>query len=1131
MASPIIGAASKIAKNYARKTAEGLTGTIKDQFLSGVAGATRMYENISSANKKVDDIAKELKKEKEQAKRERAREKRENDKVTQAFLSYSEQNATHLKSAVDSLKKLVALETELLKQNSEDSSDSKERDEKNEKENKKKEKSDKGLVSKLFGIGKSIVGGVTRTGIAGLLGAIGLGGLVLGNVSAAGQQRRQRRIFTGATGVRPVSGAEIERSKTQLVADIKLQSQNIKSQKTLEKIEKSNISIARSTRYLSNTKQFEVRRVKRKRPEEMTTAEYVKSAENQTALNLDKITEGVIKGVLSDKVLDFYGGRRGVTERQASKRGYAGRELGEILDLREGSSKLGERLFGKKYGRRYAREFNKLGQVYLQAFTEKTADSVFSAFGGSQQENRTLLSQVIGNYAKGNKKLAKEQLIYKFTGIPTGLESLSQVLGFGGTTGAVNYLADVGGSIVGDISKSVLGVNLFGEDKARAKVNKPDGDLTHVKSIKGAMMVHVVNPSQISGDGSVVSSDSFTPQGLMKTAITGFGNKQMQQREGIKQNNRDLEQTRQTDQLESIESTSQSNTQEITETQQKGTFAILGGLRQLGSNIFHSITSVFSRMRIGGGGGGFQIPGMFDTGNAFLNMGTQIATAYGINQLTKGIKDPTVRAAVQIGGQYAANKYLMPKLFNSAGGQMMTNAFGSLGTGFKAGLQGGSFANFAGASTSYNIGVGLGKVAPYTASIIALAKGDVKTAAFSAIGTKIGMTYGGPVGAAIGSVIGSFVGGLFGKKKKKPHIRSDYVIVLDGNNDPNTAQEVFRHNRQNLYGEDMVQKVSDLSRRLTIAAFNAAKVIESTTGQASIGTHIYVMVDEITFKKVGSVQIKFLNEPNYKGERRFLQGSLGTPDASKLEFGVKDRIIDKSLPYYATKIVGFVKEAYKKGKGATEQSKVESAISEKLKNVNTESLTTGLVTSLTQGETRLNPNLSKGIYGATGSADVQMQNMLETLKANRPKGGGVHNKMIYSMKEGKYIEAPFTYQKVAGAYGMTTTQKKYDASVIGVDEQGNLIRNVEGAYTFGSTGAFGQRTPTSVIDMSDIIAHTQTNPLVVDAPSGDQSFLAPSEPPATNVITDNSVQTNQPVTVINNNISSYDTIRYADSNA
>tara|TARA_B100001093_G_scaffold426287_1_gene420171 strand:- start:20712 stop:24104 length:3393 start_codon:yes stop_codon:yes gene_type:complete len=1128
--SPIIGVAArqitKSAVKGLKKQGKQIGGSISDVFSSRTAGISSIMEAGSRAKGGMETAIKEIKKEGEKNKRQNARDKKEDAKTKAEFLAQSQESNSLLGRILDTLKKTFKQDRELADNNGDNGDDK------------------KGFFS--TPLGKTILG---------VLGVASAGGVAASMISRGGGRRTYSRaghrtsylaMSTPQVGNKSVtastenSGAEIVRSKTQLVADIKLQDANIKSQKILQKIEKSNNTIARSTRYLSSQKQFQVRRVKRKRPEEMTTSEYVKSAENQTSLNLDRITEGVVKGILSDKVLDFYGGRRGVTERQASRRGYAGQELGEILDLREGSTKLGEKLFGKKYGKRYAQEFNKLGQVYLQAFTERTADAVFSSFGGTQEENRTLLSQVVGNYAGGNKKLAKEQLIYKFTGIPTGLESLSQTFGFTGTGNAVDFLADQAGSIVGDISRNVLGVDLFGMGKqAKVTANKPDGDLTHVKSIKGAMMVHVVNGQQQpirSGDGNFVKSVMNTSSdygSFIRTPM--FNNTQIKAREGIKQKSRDFEQQQQTQNLENIESTSQSNTKAIVETQAKGTFALLDGLRNLGRNIFHSIASMTSRMG-GGGGGGFNIPGMFDTGNMFMNAATQIGSAYAINYATKGIKDPALRAAAQIGGQLAFNKYVLPKIFNSAAGSSFMSSFGSQGftKGFTTGIQGGS--SFVGASTSYNVGVTAGKVAPYADAIIKLAQGDVKSAAFSAMGTKIGLVVSGgnPIGAVIGTVIGNFVGSLVGKPKKpKPHIRSDYAIVLEGNNNPDAAQEVFTHNRMNLYNPEMVQNVSDLARRLTIAAFNAAKIIEANTGQKSVGTHIYIMVDEITFKKRGAVQIKFLQEPEYKGERRLVQGALGTPDSSKMEFGVTDRITEKTLPYYAAKIVEFVKQAYKKNLTVDEQSKVEKAIQDNLRRVNTETLTTGLVSSLTSGETRLNPNLSKGIYGKTADVDTHMQSMVETLNANRPKEDSMGRKMVFSMKDNKYVEAPFTFKTSnQGHLGQTVTTKVYNGSLIGIDSQGNEIHNAEGGYVFAKneSGTHGTRRTASVIDLSDMIRHNEINPLVTDVVSGDQSFLSPNESAPVNVVTDNSSQTNQPITIVNNNITSYDAIRFSDVN-
>ena len=1121
MAGPILGVAARMIAGSAAKGisrgAKGVASSMADMFSAKTSGIQSMYGGLSSGVGRGLDFVKQMKKESEMNRRQNARDKKANDKITNQFLNISNQQVSQLKNINDSLKKMMKQDRDLAEDRKDD---------------------DDGLIESAVKGTAGIVGKILK--FIGGTAVLGLGlssGMLRGNLA----NRRTFNTSMRNLGTPQVSGAVINRGKPQLVADITAHQQNLNTAKLLLDIRNSNASIAVDQRQLATAQRLAVRRVKRKRPEEMTTAEYVRSAEAQAATNLDRITEGVIRGILSDQVLDFYGGRRAVTQRQAERRGFAGQQLGEILDLGEGSSELAQKLFGKKYGRRYEREFNKLGQVYLQAFTERTADSVFGAFGGTQQENRTLLSQIIGNYAKGNKKLAKEQVIFKMTGIPTGLESLSQVLGFGGTEGAVNFLADAGGSFIGDISKSILGVDLFGEDKATSTSVQKIGGLESVKTVNGAALVKVVNGGDMGGNvmtalSSASGADTELGLGNLKLATTGFGgplDKTRQARQRVEQKSRDLVQEEQVDGLKGIEKATQSNTKEIVETQQRGTFALLDGLRNLGSNIFNSIASIISRVGGGGGGGGgFAIPGMFDTGNMFLNAATQIGTAFAINQLTKGIKDPTIRGAVQVGGQLAVNKYVMPRLFNSAGGQMFTNAFGSFGSGFSAGVSGGQFANFAGASTSYNIGVAAGKVLPYTDAIIKLAKGDVKSAAFSAVGTKIGMSVGGVPGAIIGTFVGNVVGSLLGgKKRPKPHIRSDHAIVLQDNNDPNAVLEVFFHNRQNLYKGDMPAKVSELSRRLTIAAFNAAKTIEATTGQASIGTHIYVMVDEITFKKRGSVQIKFLNEPNYKGERRLVQGSLATPVASKLEYGVTDRITEKTLPYYASKIVEFVKLAYKSGKTNNEQNNIEKAISDNLRNVDTESLTSGLTANLTSGATRLNPNLSKGIYGSTANADAAMATMVETLNKNRPKGGGVHGKMIFSMKEGKYVEAPFTMRTTTGAFGMTNTSKVYDASVIGVDSQGNLIHNAEGNYVFASNQAFGARTEASVIDMSDIIAHTQTNPLVVE-PSGSESFLSPTaeEPPVANIVNDNSTNTNQPVTIINNTISSYDAIRFADTN-
>lgn len=82
------------------------------------------------------------------------------------------------------------------------------------------------------------------------------------------------------------------------------------------------------------------------------------------------------------------------------------------------------------------------------------------------------------------------------------------------------------------------------------------------------------------------------------------------------------------------------------------------------------------------------------------------------------------------------------------------SAFGSTGTGFIKDM-----ASRLGSFTTLNAGL-ISKALPYAGAIVQLLKGDVKGAAFTAIGAAIG----GPIGGAIGGLVGSFFGG----KKKVP---------------------------------------------------------------------------------------------------------------------------------------------------------------------------------------------------------------------------------------------------------------------------------------------------------------------------------------------------------------------------
>lgn len=72
----------------------------------------------------------------------------------------------------------------------------------------------------------------------------------------------------------------------------------------------------------------------------------------------------------------------------------------------------------------------------------------------------------------------------------------------------------------------------------------------------------------------------------------------------------------------------------------------------------------------------------------------------------------------------------------------------------------------------------IGKVLPYSAAAFQLLQGDVKGAAFTAVGTAIGSIWG-PVGAGIGSFVGNLVGGMFGSKKQPPRASAGGHASID----------------------------------------------------------------------------------------------------------------------------------------------------------------------------------------------------------------------------------------------------------------------------------------------------------------------------------------------------------------
>jgi hypothetical protein len=141
----------------------------------------------------------------------------------------------------------------------------------------------------------------------------------------------------------------------------------------------------------------------------------------------------------------------GVSQQAASGALFRGQQLNNIFGISKGINKLSTSLFGKQYGGMFAPALNNLATGYLEAGARAGGRLLFGMIGGMDAEKSNILTgQILGNYARGNKKLAVEQLLYGTTGVATGYETVFAKYGFKNPTEGVNYMANTLGAAVSD---------------------------------------------------------------------------------------------------------------------------------------------------------------------------------------------------------------------------------------------------------------------------------------------------------------------------------------------------------------------------------------------------------------------------------------------------------------------------------------------------------------------------------------------------------------------------------------------------------------------------------------------------------------------------------------------------------
>ena len=147
----------------------------------------------------------------------------------------------------------------------------------------------------------------------------------------------------------------------------------------------------------------------------------------------------------------------GVSQQAAGGALFRGQQLNNIFGVGRSVNKLATSLFGKQYGGMLAPALNNLATGYLEAGARAGGRLLFGMIGGMGAEQSNILTgQILGNYTRGNKKLATEQLLFGTTGVATGYETIFAKYGFKNPMQGIEYMANTLGAAGSDVVNSYM---------------------------------------------------------------------------------------------------------------------------------------------------------------------------------------------------------------------------------------------------------------------------------------------------------------------------------------------------------------------------------------------------------------------------------------------------------------------------------------------------------------------------------------------------------------------------------------------------------------------------------------------------------------------------------------------------
>jgi hypothetical protein len=237
--------------------------------------------------------------------------------------------------------------------------------------------------------------------------------------------------------------------------------------KRLEGIEKSQGKVEKETKGLAVSSKLAARNfLRRERPTKRVLSpeeeadEFLKKAQQGFLNSFDRTLTKAFRdfGTNFLKSVGYAPGGTPVNAQEAMRVGYAGTQLGRMLDLDKKVASGLEKIIGKEYGRMLAPAVSQLGKAYLNSMAVGIGQSLFSGVGGfDAKTSNAITGQILGNLAKGNKQIAMEQLLYGLTGIATGPETIAQSYGFRSAAEGIGYMAEVFAARSTDAVRGIFG--------------------------------------------------------------------------------------------------------------------------------------------------------------------------------------------------------------------------------------------------------------------------------------------------------------------------------------------------------------------------------------------------------------------------------------------------------------------------------------------------------------------------------------------------------------------------------------------------------------------------------------------------------------------------------------------------